>query len=166
MKSSPIQAKNIVYGEFCIVPADMENDNDISESFDWNGVQFKTSIRHEKIAQGEEDSYALFLRIEIPGSAAKQAPYAIKASVMGLFTYTGDKNQTDALDLVVVNGLSILYSSLRETILGMTTRMINGALCLPGANFMDHAPSSKTSKAESKKRPVTKKAKDKSTDKD
>src|SRR5690554_4230410 len=104
MKPSPIQAKKIVYGEFCIEPVDIADDNDISESFDWNGVQFKTSARHEKVAQDEENSYALFLRIEIPSSDAKQAPYAIKASVMGLFTYAGDKSEADALDLVVVNG--------------------------------------------------------------
>lgn len=71
----------------------------------------------------------------------KKAPYAITAAIMGGFIYSGDKSEEDALDLVVVNGLSILYSSLREMILTTTSRMINGALYLPGANFMDHAPS-------------------------
>lgn len=154
MKSSPIQVKQILYGEFCIEPNEIEDDDVLSESFDWNGVLFKSSTRYEKITRDEADAYALFLTLEIASSDKKQAPYSIKASVMGLFAYVGERADSEALDLVVVNGLSILYSSLRESILGMTTRMINGPLCLPGANFMDHAPSAteRNNKPPSKKK--------------
>lgn len=50
---------------------------------------------------------------------------------------------------MVVNGLSILYGAIRELCTTITSRMPHGAICLPGANFLDHRPSlnKKTSKA-------------------
>jgi len=68
------------------------------------------------------------------------APYTLNVSIMGTFEYVGP-DRADSTDLIVVNGLSILYSSLRETVMMLTARMMHGVLCLPGANFMDHAPS-------------------------
>jgi len=143
MQSSPIQTQSIVYGELSIVPYMPEGDEDSdADGFDWSGVKFDIAVNYDVVEKDGQPAYPVFLRIRVPNNGGeKKAPYAITAAIMGGFVYTGDKSEEDALDLVVVNGLSILYSSLRETILTTTSRMINGALILPGANFMDHAPS-------------------------
>ena len=158
MQSSPIQTQSIVYGELSIVPYMPEGDESSdADGFDWAGVKFDIAVKYDELERDGRPAYPVFLRIRVPNNGeGKKAPYAITAAIMGGFVYSGDKSKEDALDLVVVNGLSILYSSLREMILTTTTRMINGALYLPGANFMDHAPSLRNvvKKASPKKAPL------------
>jgi len=155
MQSSPIQTQSIVYGELSIVPHMPEGEESSdADGFDWAGVKFDIAVKYDVMQKDGRPAYPVFLRIRVPNKGDdKKAPYAITAAIMGGFVYTGDKPEEEALDLVVVNGLSILYSSLREMILTTTSRMINGALYLPGANFMDHAPSrQKQSKAVASKK--------------
>jgi len=143
MQASPIQTKSIVYAELAISPYLPTDEEQVeTEGFDWSGVHFDIAVRHDQAEKDGRPAYPIFLRIRIPNTGdTKKAPYAITAAVMGGFVYTGNKSKEEALDLVVVNGLSILYSSLRDMIITITSRMIHGALYLPGANFMDHAPS-------------------------
>lgn len=166
MQSSPIQTQSIVYGELSIVPYMPEGDESSdADGFDWAGVKFDIAVKYDQLERDGVPAYPVFLRIRVPNNGeGKKAPYAITAAIMGGFIYRGEKSSEEALDLVVVNGLSILYSSLREMILTTTSRMINGALYLPGANFMDHAPShskaSKKSPSAKKTAPKIKKATD------
>ncbi len=129
MQSSPIQTQSIVYGELSIVPYMPEGDeNSDADGFDWAGVKFDIAVKYDVMEKDGRPAYPVFLRIRVPNNGdGKKAPYAITAAIMGGFIYSGDKSEEDALDLVVVNGLSILYSSLREMILTTTSRMINGA---------------------------------------
>lgn len=151
MKPSPIQTRSIVYGDFSIEPHGYgEVEPPDEETFDWQGVRFHTIERHGQMEVGGETVYPLFLRVNLPNDGEKAAPYKLSATVMGQFTFVGKAEPKDILDMVVVNGLSILYSALRETVLTLTSRMLNGPMCLPGANFQDSKPSER--KANSKKR--------------
>src|SRR5690606_12606747 len=72
--------------------------------------------------------------------------YKVKIVVFGKFgtlnvsSFT-DKGENEVLDLVVVNGTSILYSVVREKLLEITSRMRPGAISLPSFNFLDIRPS-------------------------
>jgi len=138
MKPSPIQTKSLIYGELHVSPYD-NGQSEFEDDFTWHGVNIQINTRHAPVADSENE-YALLLRLRVPNKDGKPAPYSLDLSVMGKFSYIGAPRD-DALDLVVVNGLSILYSSLRETVMTVTSRMLYGPLCLPGANFADHAPS-------------------------
>jgi preprotein translocase subunit SecB len=109
-------------------------------SFDWQGVNIGIQTNHERRKDG---SHFLFLRFIVDNEKGKQAPYVIDVRVMGRFDYVGPDPEDKATDLVVVNGLSILYGAIREMCTIVTARMPYGAICLPGANFMDHRPSLK-----------------------
>ncbi len=45
------------------------------------------------------------------------------------------------LDLIVVNGASMIYGSIREMISNVTSRSMAGPLLLPSLSFIDSKPS-------------------------
>lgn len=161
MKPSPIQTKSIMYGEFSLSPHDFGEEGP-PEDFDWTGVRFSTNVRYGRGKVDGQTVYSLFLRITLPNDGEAPAPYKLHAEVMGNFHYLGNEADDAAYDLVVVNGLSILYSALREMLMSLTSRMLNGSMILPGAHFLDSKPSVRQAQAKEKlksKRAPSKKAK-------
>jgi preprotein translocase subunit SecB len=145
MKASPIQTESIIYGEISVTPMMPQGDEAIqADGFDWDDVDMEIGIKHSVLKKENGVlAFPIMLRLSIPNGedSLKKAPYSLSVSVIGGFAYHGDLPVEKATDIVVVNGLSILYSSLREMIINITSRMLHGPLYLPGANFMDHAPS-------------------------
>lgn len=161
MRASPIQTESIVYGEISVAPQFTEESEPVqAEGFDWDGVNLEIGVKYDTFEDEGRLTFPLLLRIQVPNreGSKKKAPYTITISVMGRFAYTGEHSKDEALDLVVVNGLSILYSSLREMIITITSRMLHGSLYLPGANFMDHAPSKQPRKPAKVSKTVKRKA--------
>lgn len=136
MKPSNVQTRATVFTGFDVQP--LRVDSVDAPSFDWKGVNIGIQTNHEQHENGE---HFLFLRFIVDNKKGKQAPYAIDVKIMGRFSYIGPDADDKAMDLVVVNGLSILYGAIREMCTIVTARMPHGAVCLPGANFMDHRPS-------------------------
>jgi preprotein translocase subunit SecB len=138
MKPSNVQTKATVFAGIEIKPVP-EEFADVT-GFEWAGVNIGIQTRHE---HREDKSHLLSLRFIVDNEKGKPAPYAMDIQVMGLFEYRGSDPEEQATDLVVVNGLSILYGAIRELCTTLTSRMPHGAICLPGANFLDHRPSLK-----------------------
>ena len=138
MKPSVVQTKATVFAGIEIKP--VFNDATDVASFEWAGVNIGVQTKHER---KEGHAHFLSLRFIVDNAKGKSAPYSIDIQVMGLFEYRGSDPDEQATDLVVVNGLSILYGAIRELCMTVTSRMPHGAICLPGANFLDHRPSLK-----------------------
>lgn len=138
MKPSNVQTKPTVFAGIEIKPVP-EEFADVP-GFEWAGVNIGIQTRHE-LREGK--SHLLSLRFIVDNEKGKPAPYAMDIQVIGLFEYCGSDPDEQATDLVVVNGLSILYGAIRELCTTLTSRMPHGAICLPGANFLDHRPSLK-----------------------
>jgi preprotein translocase subunit SecB len=138
MRPSNVQTRATIFTGFEVKPVAA----DIMEAaaFDWAGVNIGIQTNHERHENG---SYFLFLRFIVDNEKGKQCPYSFDVQVMGRFDYVGPDDDGHAEDLIVVNGLSILYGAVRELCAIITSRMPHGAICLPGANFMDHRPSLK-----------------------
>lgn len=67
--------------------------------------------------------------------------YRYRLRVVGFFRWTGaDEAEAEVAQLVAVNGASILYSSAREFLLLVTSRMPWGRLSLPTVSFADVEP--------------------------
>lgn len=158
MRPSNVQTRTTVFTGFEVKPA--ATDITDAAAFDWAGVNIGIQTNHER--HEKNSSYFLFLRFIVDNEKGKQCPYSIDVQAMGRFDYVGPNDDGHAEDLIVVNGLSILYGAIRELCAVITARMPHGAICLPGANFMDHRPSLKAEPAsqpiDEKKSPVRRRA--------
>jgi preprotein translocase subunit SecB len=64
-------------------------------------------------------------------------PYEIAIAISGIFRVVSEIESETARRLAFVNGMSILYSSVRETVLLMTGRFPAGPFVLPTLSFID-----------------------------
>jgi preprotein translocase subunit SecB len=80
------------------------------------------------------------LDLEVTIGAAEgepQPPYSIVIALSGVFRVPDEIEMEAARKLAFVNGLSILYSSARETVLLLTGRFPLGPFVLPAVSFVD-----------------------------
>lgn len=84
----------------------------------------------------KDDSYLIELAIMIDSTKFPKAnlPYNVIISAFGRVSISPDYNGDKEL-LAVVNGASLLYSSIREYLLFITSRYPLGTLFLPTVNF-------------------------------
>ncbi len=73
----------------------------------------------------------------VPAEGHPAPPYEVSIAVSGLFRVISPMEAADARRLAFVNGLSILYSSARETVLLLTNRFPAGPFVLPTVSFVD-----------------------------
>lgn len=142
MRPSPIQLMHVVYTRVNVSASGL----DISESvigFDFQGVRIKANVRCG-LKEGQEADprdFLVTLGIVLENKEGKPTPYNIDVSLLGVFKVLPSLAPEKREDLVTVNGASILYGAIRETVLSLTSRFKPGPLTLPGMNFEDHAPS-------------------------
>lgn len=134
--------------------------------FDWLGVDFGVNTEYQ-LTDAEKNRYSVFMNLVIPNKEGKLTPYNVDVGIVGMFDFESVRDETKEHieDLVVVNGLSILYGTIRELVTGITSRMPYGELCIPGASFMDHRPSTKTKAPEAKPSAARKRAPKKTVEK-
>lgn len=124
------------------------SDLDIQQSvigFDFQGVNIRANVRSsmKKGQESDPQDFLVTLGIVIDNKEGKQTPYNIDVSLLGVFKVLPSLAADRREDLVTVNGASILYGAIRETVLGLTSRFSAGPFTLPGMNFEDHAPSAR-----------------------
>src|SRR5690606_5939790 len=126
MKPSPIQAKHIGFYSVEVSPRKLNDGEDSGMGFDWNGVVIGAPVKHHVVENDEDSSVIVTLDIIVNNESGKaKCPYNIDISAWGVF-FCIDKSipWNDALDLIVVNGASMLYGSVRELLLNLTSRMV------------------------------------------
>jgi preprotein translocase subunit SecB len=72
-----------------------------------------------------------------PADENRPLPYEIAITVSGVFRVVAEMEPEKARKLAFVNGMSILYSSARETVLLLTGRFPAGPFVLPTLSFVD-----------------------------
>ncbi|AHG63159.1 hypothetical protein [Advenella mimigardefordensis] len=164
MQTSPIQPIEIFFDEVSVQcnknegGAALPSPNDF---FEWMGVQIRVKHNFELIVEEKRTLVLITFQFEIPRSESPQIAYNLKISVYGKFAQLNlpafkPKTEEESIDLIVVNGSSILYSVAREKVLEITSRMKPGPLTLPSVNFMDARPSLKNKKDPQPKEPEKK----------
>ncbi|MBW3513006.1 MULTISPECIES: protein-export chaperone SecB [unclassified Janthinobacterium] len=147
MKVAVLQPKGIVFQEVSIQVNLDENENPVeTNNFDFAGVQISCEVGYaDPDNENNVDNKASMLvsiALTIANQEGKKAPYNVKVAATGIFAWLDKKTPDhERRDLTVVNGASILYGSIREMVLNVTSRSLSGSLLLPSFNFIDHKPS-------------------------
>ena len=111
---------------------------------DGHGVDIGTNVSFSQMEDDDEPGsrYFLVLRVLIENKASEGdvlfSPYLVDVEAGALIrALPGAEELGDVDDLVVVNGTSLLWSSIREQVCNLTARMPAGVLMLPTVNFHD-----------------------------
>lgn len=147
MKVAPLQPETIVFDEIsAIAQYDEKNNCIMAPDFDFEGVFFNVDVGHGDInpvhSNDKITKMLVAVRVQIENNSGVIAPYKINVKVSGIFKWLN--NTTDPVerkDLMVVNGASMLYGTIREMVLSLTSRSVAGAMTLPSFNFLDEKPS-------------------------
>ncbi|WP_143066166.1 protein-export chaperone SecB [Burkholderia cepacia] len=157
MELSPLQLVNFRFLKVLIEPATSPDIGNplprIETAFDFGGVQVQLELGHGHVdpvtpaANGEGEAveiqpYALTMGIRLLGAEGKVAPYRIDVKCVGYFNILTKAFPDEARrqDVVVVNGASMLYGTIREMVSNITARSWHGELLLPSMNFGNDAP--------------------------
>lgn len=109
----------------------------VGQYADFNQVEFSSEVQHlEMKDEGSEKlKHGLALKLSVDRGENKNFPYAINLEVVGVFD-ASDLPAERQVPLVLVNGASMLYSSLREVLLMLTQRCMHGPVMLPSVHFV------------------------------
>jgi preprotein translocase subunit SecB len=141
MKVSPLQPQGIAFEEVSVqCEFDDQGDPISALDFDFQSVKLQCEVGYAD--HDAPDSMLVSLRLRIPNTDGKKAPYRVNIAVTGLFKWLKKDNPREQRrDLTVVNGATILYGSIREMTLNITSRSASGPMLLPAVNFEDNRPS-------------------------
>lgn len=139
MQPSQIQLLEMRYLGIKVWPHQTDKDEEQdAESFNFNGVLIGEKISIYPLLEGDENSpYVVMLNVLIENNEGKTAPYDINVCVAGHFKVHKNVAKERIENLITVNGCSILYSAIRELVMTLTARSVNGMLTLPTVNFLD-----------------------------
>lgn len=143
MVVAPIQTRSLIYRRVEVRPLLDESGNLVERlrapQFDWAevnlGVESELGLR-----AGQEDNpvdFVLSLRLHVTNEKGKPSPYLLDLQAVAFFEVSEALPAEKREDLVIANGSAIVYSSLREMVLMITSRMEYGPLVLPGVHFQD-----------------------------
>jgi preprotein translocase subunit SecB len=151
MVVAPIQTRSLIYRRVEVRPF-LDDAGQLVEGlrapeFDWSevnlGVESEIGLR-----AGQEENpvdFVLSLRLQITNEKGKPSPYVIDLQAVAYFEVSEGLPAQKREDLVIANGSAIVYSSLREMVLMITSRMEYGSLVLPGVHFQDQLSSNRKS---------------------
>jgi preprotein translocase subunit SecB len=127
MKISPLQLEHSVLVEISLIAA-----KGTKEFCDQLNIQASPIFaRHGN----DPRKWKVTLEIKVSGTGDKPAPYEVKLVMLGWFIVADEFDDDKQLEIVGVNAPSILYSTAREIVAGLTARSINGLFLLPSVSF-------------------------------
>lgn len=147
MNIAPLQPKGIIFEEVSIkVTPDENNTILFADQFDFGGVNIRCDVGHAQVKDDHgnvsDNSFLVGVDLFITNETGKRAPYSIHVGAKGFFDWVGaTKEPVEMLDLIVVNGASMIYGSIREMVSNVTSRSMAGPLLLPSLSFIDSKPS-------------------------
>ena len=129
MDISPLQLEHSLIEEINLKPA--RGTKEFCENL--NVKAAPSFSRHDK----DGLRWQVGLEIHFSGANDKPSPYDGMIKVAGWFRVAETMPEEKLLRLVAVNAPSILYSTAREVIAGLTARGVNGLFLLPSVSFVD-----------------------------
>ena len=134
MRSAPLRLEQSVITELQITSLEFKPREDVTYA------EFEGAFHHEiKVERSAEPTKHWKVLLSLETHKAKQPflPYAIKASILGFFGTNPNFPESEVENLVRITGTSILYSTLREYIILVTSRFGCGPMMLPTVSFTD-----------------------------
>ena len=100
-------------------------------------VEVSTQLGWARLAESPND-WRVTLRVSFgPADPKTPAPYHGTTEIVGLFTVDPAWPAAKTEELVRVNGASLLYGAIRETLLTLTTRATHGEFLMPTLSFIE-----------------------------
>jgi preprotein translocase subunit SecB len=150
MKISPIQMHQFSFRrinvEFDAAHFDDKQLEKLERPLTFEGVNITTNVGLAPMEEGAPSgkNYLVTLQVLIDNkpsdgeTSAKSSPYLIDVECGAIIrVLPGGEARPDIEDLVVVNGASLLWSTIREQVCNLTARMPLGLATLPTVNFHD-----------------------------
>ena len=104
------------------------------EPFDAFGEAGLASSIEFSESPDEHGRHTVKFELELPGTEAAPTPYVLDIAIVGLFTCSAGPEK--AAKYVELNGPAVLYGSIREMVMLITSRGPFGALVLPTVHFV------------------------------
>ena len=139
MRPSALQLRQLVYDKLSVESFQTPEGGLLpAQEFDFNGVNLAVSVNHNKAPTDRGTDHMLSMKLRLENQVGKAAPYLVDISAIALFdVLLVPDGMSSEDDFVKVNGASIVYSSIRDMLLTITSRSLCGPLLLPSANFQD-----------------------------
>jgi hypothetical protein len=135
MQASPLQLESSAITRLNIEANTAYQATEDSVRFsDFAGAGLASSVECEALA-GTDRRYAVRLSVRIPGTDAVQPPYTLNLEVIGIFQCEGSNPSRDE-QLASINGPAVLYGSIRELVMQITSRGPFPPVVLPSVNFI------------------------------
>ena len=92
--------------------------------------------------EGGEDKvnpHLLSVKLTVILKSDTESPcaYTGKVEIIGQFEVAKNFDISKRLDVMRVNAVSLLYGAVREMVMTITARSVNGMLCIPTLSFID-----------------------------
>ena len=116
------------------------NNEELYPSFDGVPLTSKV-ILGEPEGVDDPAEFVVTLALTCHPGEAQQFPYRFELTMEGLFQINHEGDLEKRKQLVVVNGVSILYGAMREYLLTLTARHRHGPVLLPCRDFRGLAKS-------------------------
>lgn len=148
MRPSPLQLEEVRFLHVRVEPREVPDLRDqFAEhtKYVFTNTRFNTTLEH-MFAEDADDqpmsNFIVTLRVELPDEGEKPSPYVIDVKCVGYFAISKKAfpDSEKRIDVGVVNGASLLYGTIREMILSITSRSWSGPLLIPSMSFMDDGP--------------------------
>ena len=116
------------------------------ERFTFSDTVMTTTVEHSVGSEIEESSVTnvlVTLQLILPDEGESPSPYIVDIKCAGYFTISkrAFPDEVKRIDVAVVNAASMLYGTIREHLIVLTSRMWYGELLIPAVNFLQNAPS-------------------------
>jgi|SRR5579859_1401621 len=107
-------------------------DQDVSSGTLMTNVEFRGSAHHE-----DKRNWMLNVRVSLKRANENPIPYEGVIECVGIFKVSPQWPEDQIEKLVMVNGTSLVYGSIREMICSITARSAFNMLTLPSQSFLE-----------------------------
>ena len=145
MKPSPLSLIDLSF-----ISINVQTQSDFEESahnFDFDSVLFRCDIKFSEKKEAE-NTWWVGLEFGMKSSEEKVVPYGLEISAVGLFEVHPDFPSERKERLAYENGAALVFSSIREMVINITSRSVYGPLQLPTTSFVGEYDKFKSGAAE------------------
>lgn len=140
MRPAPVRLEHYHLTSLSIVPIDgyqVDFDSGLYPKFADANLNIQVELG-EPDADSECQDFAVHLNLDAKPKDGGVFPYVFSIGADAIISYHGNEENHEIIrELAVVNGASMLYSSLREVLFSLTFRFPNGPMMLPSASFLE-----------------------------
>lgn len=160
MRPSPVQLLQVLFKKVSIeldeAHAPKDPPNPLTAVFTFDGVAIHTEVGIAETDPSHPNGTVYFVslrvmvdnKVDAEAELQKFCPYKIDVQAQAmLLVRNGAEKLASIADLASVNGAALLWSSIREQVLAISSRMPIGAVMLPTVHFQDLTNNGKPSEA-------------------